>query len=598
MSPARIATALLAAAILAGCASPPPRPQSVARGDYESVKAYLASLIQYEMKKRDVTGLSIALVDDQTIAWAEGFGYADEAAKIPATSDTVYRAGSVSKLFTATAAMQLAERGRLDIDAPLSAFLPQFSIRSRFPGAGAITARMLMTHHSGLPSNLLQGMWVESPEPFTAVAHRIRDEYAAYPPNYVFSYSNLGFTLLGHAIEQAAGAPFAVQLERSLLQPLGMTGSSFSPLLPSSRWMAKAYRDGVEENEGPLRDVPAGGLNTSVRDLSRFLMMVFADGRSGGERILQPETLREMLRPQNRAVALDQGFQVGLGWMLSGLGHIDIQGAGRVAHHAGATLHYQAQLIALPDHKLGVVVLSNTAGAREAVNKIASESLKLALEAKAGIAPPSRPAAPDSAGSLSREDQDRYAGYYATALGLARVTPNGGRLRAEVSGKSFDLAPRPGGELGVRYRLFGIFPVAPEALAQFGLSRAVVSGREVLLVGSRGQKLIFGERIAPAPIPDAWLRRTGEYEVANGVGDELHAGIEVRQRDGFLTVELSFTIPSIGSLTLALAPLSDSEAIVTGLGMSPGAGETVRAVMVDGEECLAFSGYLARRRTK
>jgi CubicO group peptidase (beta-lactamase class C family) len=188
MSSARITSALLAVAILAGCASRPLPPQSVARGDYEPVKAYLAALIQYEMKKRDVTGLSIALVDDRTILWAEGFGYADQAAKIPATSDTVYRAGSISKLFTATAAMQLAERGRLDIDAPLSASLPQFGIKSRFAGAGAITPRTIMTHHSGLPRDLLQGMWVEAPEPFTAVAHRIRDEYAAYPPNYVFSY--------------------------------------------------------------------------------------------------------------------------------------------------------------------------------------------------------------------------------------------------------------------------------------------------------------------------------------------------------------------------------------------------------------------------
>jgi CubicO group peptidase (beta-lactamase class C family) len=593
-----MAAALLAALIVAGCASPPPRPQSVARGDYESVKAYLASLIQYEMKKRDVTGLSIALVDDQNIAWAEGFGYADQAAKIPATSDTVYRAGSISKLFTATAAMQLAERGRLDLDAPLSAYLPQFGIKSRFAGTGAITPRTLMTHHSGLPRDLLQGMWVEDPEPFTAVAQRMRDEYTAYPPNYVFSYSNLGFTLLGHVLEQAGGAQFAVQLERGLLQPLGMTGSSLSPL-PDSRWMAKAYRNGVEANESPLRDVPAGGLNTSVRDLSRFLMMVFADGRSGAGRIVRPETLREMLRPQNDAVALDQGFQVGLGWMLSGMGDIDIQGAGLVAHHAGATLHYHAQLIVLPEHKLGVVVLSNSASAREAVNKIATESLKLALEAKAGIAQPRRPAKPDGASSLSRQDLDRYAGYYATAYGLARVMPSGSQLRAEVSGKSFDLIPRPGGELGIRYRLFGIFPVEPEELAQYGLSRAAVSGRELLLVGSRGQKLIFGEKIAPAPVADAWLRRTGEYEIVNRARDALQIDkIEVRQRDGFLTVELSFAVPTKGSLTIALAPLSDKEALVTGLGMSPGAGESVRAVLVDGEERLAYSGYLARRKTK
>jgi len=363
--------------------------------------------------------------------------------------------------------------------------------------------------------------------------------------------------------------------------------------------MAKPYRKGVAASEASLRDVPAGGLNTSVNDLSRFLMMVFADGRSGAQRILKPETLHEMLRPQNDAVALDQGFQVGLGWILSGVGEIDLQNAGPVAHHGGATLHYHSQLIALPDHKLGVVVLSNSVTARDAVNRIATESLKLALEAKTGISQPERPSTRAGAAPLSPEDLDRYPGYYATALGLARITPNGGKLRAEVSGKSFDLVPRPGNQVGVRYRLFGIFPIELERLSQFGLSRAMVSGREVVLVESRTRKLIVGEKIAPAPIPEAWLQRAGEYEIVNGAGDALEIEkMEVRHRDGFLAVELSFGFPSEGTIALALTPLSDEEAVITGLGLSPGAGETVRAVTVAGEERLAYSGYLLRKKAK
>jgi hypothetical protein len=325
--------------------------------------------------------------------------------------------------------------------------------------------------------------------------------------------------------------------------------------------------------------------------------MVLAGGRSGGERILKRETLHEMLRAQNDAVALEQGFQIGLGWILSGVGEIDFENAGPVAHHGGATLHYHSQLIALPDHKLGVVVLSNSASARPAVNRIATEALNLALEAKAGIAQPKRPSAQSGAVSLSRDELDRYAGDYATALGLARISPNGGKLRAEVSGKSFDLVPQAGNRLGVRYRLFGLFPIELEELAQFGLSRASVSGREVVMVESRQRKMIVGEKIAPAPIPDAWLHRVGEYEIASGAGNALGIGkIEVRHRGGFLTVGLSFSFPTEGTLTLALAPLSDKEALITGLGMSPGAGETVRAITVDGEEHLAYSGYLVRKK--
>lgn len=592
----QMAKAIIAVAMLAGCTAAPPRPEPVSLGDYESTKRYVTRLIQYEMKKHNVTGLSVALVDDQKIAWAEGFGYADEAARIAATPDTVYRVGSISKLFTATAAMQLFEQGKLDIDKPLQTYLPEFSIKSRFSGAGPIVPRMLMTHHSGLPDGVLKGMWTDSPEPFTGVVHRIRDEYVAYPPNYIFSYSNLGVTLLGHALEKVAGADFAAHLEQMVLRPLGMAASSLSAH-PRSPEMAKAYHDGVEATETALRDVPAGGLNSSANDLSRFLMMVFADGRSGEHRVLKPETLREMLRPQNDAVALDQGFQVGLGWILSGLGGIDIENAGPVAHHAGATLYFRAQMIALPEHKLGVVVLSNSSSARATVNKIATEALKLALEAKAGIRQPKRLPPETGAAPLTKEDLDAYAGYYATALGFAYVARDGNKLRLEISNQSFDLMPRVGGCLGIRYRLFGIFPLELEEFVEYCLSRAKVSGREILLIDSGGQKLVVGEKIAPAPISVVWSNRSGEYEIVNGVGDALKTDkIRMLPRGGFLTVDVSSVLPVKGRITVALAPVSENEAVILGLGRS--AGETIRAVTVAGEEHLVYSGYLMKKKLK
>jgi CubicO group peptidase (beta-lactamase class C family) len=122
----------------ASCSTVPARPADALPGDYEYTKQYLSWLIQKEMKKFDVTGLSIALVSDQRIVWAEGFGYADKANTIPATSLTIYRAGSIAKLFTTAAVMQLAEQGRIDIDKPLQTYLPQFSVKTRFPASGPI----------------------------------------------------------------------------------------------------------------------------------------------------------------------------------------------------------------------------------------------------------------------------------------------------------------------------------------------------------------------------------------------------------------------------------------------------------------------------
>ena len=135
--------------------------------DYECVKEYhLPVGPPRRWRKNNVTGLSIALVDDKGLIWAQGFGYADKENKIPATPQTVYRVASISKLFTATAIMQLAEQGKINIDEPLTTYLPEFSIKTRFPGEGKITPRNLMTHHSGLPANFYKGIFSSNPATF------------------------------------------------------------------------------------------------------------------------------------------------------------------------------------------------------------------------------------------------------------------------------------------------------------------------------------------------------------------------------------------------------------------------------------------------
>lgn len=587
----------LLAVCIAGCSSAPTRPDSIARGDYAKVAEYVSALVRHEMKKRDVTGLSIVLVDDQRVVWAEGFGYADKAGNVLASPDMVYRAGSISKIFTATAAMQLAERGRLDIDRPLGDVLPGFSIRTRFPGAAPVTPRSIMTHHSGLPSDYLKGMWTRDPESFTRVAERLRDETAVGPPGTVFSYSNLGVTLLGDAVGKVAGRDFSSHVRDEILLPLGMGRSSFSPSADRTPLAAKGYRKGKEAEDPPLRDVPAGGLNTSVLDLGRFIRMVFAGGKAGERQIVKPETLAEMLRPQNADVPLDLDLRVGLGWMLAGLGDIDIRNGGPVAHHAGATLLFHGQLIVLPDRKLGVVVLSNSDTAGRVVGKVAAEALKLALEAKTGDRQP-EPEKPEGAvDTLSPEALQRYKGWYATPFGAVRVREASGGLRADVMGRTLRLIPRPDGSLGLQYRLLGLFPIRIEELDGVGVSRTDVAGREILAARMHGREFPIGERMRPVPLPAKWLGRTGEYEIANpGEDSVLPEKVRLRMEGKFLFVDYSIPLLFPGTASFAVAPVSDDEAVIRGFGR--GMGETVRAVTINGEDMLSYSGYSLRNKGK
>jgi len=589
--------ALLCGAIfLLCCAGAPGRSLTVGHGDYTKTQQDIAGLIEQAMKKNGVTGLSIALVDDQQVVWAQGFGSADETNNIPATPETVYRVGSISELFTATAAMQLAEQGKIDIDRPLQTYLPEFSINRHFVDTEPITLRHLMSHHAGLPTNALKGMWSTTAAPFTTVVDVLRNEYTAYPPNVVWSFSNLGVTLVGHVIEKMSGEAFAARLEKAVLRPLGMRHAAFSAR-PDALFMAKAYRNGAEMAETSVRDLPALGLHASVLDMSRFIQMVFANGRSGDQQVLHPATLAEMLRPQNDAVGLDQGFHVGLGWLLSGLGSLDIQGAGAVAHHAGATLLFRSQLIILPAQKLGVVVLSNSSSAHKVVKTVATEALTLALEAKTGIKQPEQKTPADSPNGLPPTALQVYAGHYATAFGLVTIKNKSGSLRAEALNRTFRLVPRVDGQLRAQYKLLGLLPINLGDLDHIGLSHTTLAGRELLIARHGTQAALIGEKLTPAPVSDIWQRRVGAYTIINrGTDTVAFDDVQLRYHEGFLVVDYTVPLFADGTMSLVLEPISDTEAVTRGLGR--GMGETLRVVTVNSQESLQYSGYLLQRKAR
>jgi CubicO group peptidase (beta-lactamase class C family) len=469
-----------------------PQTTILSRGDINAATHRLQTFIRQEMKAADVAGLSVALVSDQQVLWAQGFGWANETAKQRATPETLYRVGSISKLFTAAAVMQMAEQGRLNVDAPVQQVLPQFQMRSRFDSTTAITPRHLLTHHAGLPRDLVHGMWTANPARFTTVTTGLAKQDAAYPPQTVFSYSNLGFDVLGHMVEQVTGQAFEIYVQQNLMNPLGMSLASFTAAVPDQALMAKPYNKGQPAAEPALRDVPAGGLNASVRDLSRFLSMVFANGRVGDKAVLQPQTVEQMLTVQNAEVALDLGFRNGLGWMLSTLGGDTLQGAGPVAHHGGATANFRSQLYALPDHKLGVVVLSNDAAAQQAVNRIAVRALALLLEIQTGIVQAEKVKPAEAAAPWSAQALQAMEGDYTTALGHVRVLRQGDRLKAHAFGQTFYLQPLQGDQLGLRYKVLGLLPVSLGELDFISLSKRTVAGREVLVASSRGAALVVG----------------------------------------------------------------------------------------------------------
>lgn len=553
---------------LAACSSPPPPAEPVALGDWPGVQRQVQALIDHEMRAAKVAGLSIVLVKDQQVLWQHGAGWADQAGGVAASADTLYRMGSITKLFTDSAAMQLVAQGKLDLDAPVQQVVPEFKLATRWPDAPT-TVRQLMTHHAGLPREWLAGMWGTSVGDFRGVTAALAVESAETAPGQVFEYSNVGLTLLGVVVERAGGEPYEAQVQRRLLTPLGMDNASLVAAVPEGPRVARAYQAGALKQEPALRDVPAGGLVASVRDMARFVSMQFAQGRnSSGEVVLPQGQLAEMLSVQNKGVPLDSGFEVGLGWMFSSFGADTVHGGGPVAHHAGATFYHRAQLMMLPEQRLGVVVAANDAAGGPVVSRIAQRALALMLEAQTGRRQvPAAPGFVPATVQWTAAQRQACIGDYITPAGVVVIQADGDALTAQLDGRTLRLLEGADGRLGLRYRLGGILTISLGVLEQIGVQCTVLGGVKVLVAHLDGQTLRVGARLpAPPPLPASAQALTGSYEPVLAPGEAATMErVVVEAKQGALWATVT-TVPALGhqSVGLPLHLVSDTEARLPG----------------------------------
>ena len=357
------------------------------RADYAEVAAALSSMIEREREQKGLEAFSIALVDGDDVVWAAGFGAQDPERGIPASAETVYRVGSVSKLFTDIAVMQLVERGELDLDAPVRSYLPDFAPEN--PTGTGITLRQLMSHRSGLIREPPAGHYFDDTgTDLAATVASLNGTPQIYPPTARTKYSNAGIAVVGYALEVTRGEPFADYVRRAVLEPLGMTSSAFTPEPEVVDDLARAYMWGFDRGlfDAPTFELgmsPAGSMFSTVLDLSRFMSALFHGGEGENGRILQPETLESMWAPQFAAEGATSGY---------GLGFAVQERAGqRRLGHGGAIYGFSTQLAFLPESGIGVVAVSAVDGTNTVTGRVADAALELMLAAKAGEPLPEAP---------------------------------------------------------------------------------------------------------------------------------------------------------------------------------------------------------------
>ena len=566
--------------------SAPPRPELIGRGDLAAFERYFEWYIPRQLRRHGVPGASVALVDEHGVIWARGFGHADLARRVRATTQTVYQVGSISKVVTATAVMREIERGRLQLDAPIQRYLPEFSIQSRWGAAPAPTLRELLSHHAGLPTYYLKGFF--SHQSLAELMQALKTEHLAYQPRTVFNYSNLGPDIAGAALERLSRRDFAAYMQQALLDPLGMAHSSFALDARTRPLLARGYVKQTPAEPVIIRDAPAGGLFSNVEDLARFMRLVLRGGELDGRRLLRPETVAAMLTPQYADAPLNFGQRFGLGWMLSG---IPVENAGPVAWHNGGTKTFLSQMVLLPSMRLGVVVLANADTAGPVVYETAEEILRLALQVREGVAPaPAPKRRPEVA--LPPATLEAYAGDYSLMGTLAQLERHGNRLTYRFLGYRIELVPVSATDFRAEYRVLGLFSV-PIQFPPVEFAR--VGRRTLLLMRDRGVA-VTGEKIPPYTVPEAWRRRTGSYRLINPDAHYLENVEHVRlvMENGRLLMEVRISGLEDREAQVVFMPLSDDVAYVFGLGRN--VGDVTWVERRGGRELLRYSGYFFERQ--
>jgi CubicO group peptidase (beta-lactamase class C family) len=342
---------------------PPPDVHPLTRTD---VEAWLDGFMPYALAKGGVAGAVVVVVADGGVVLAKGYGYSDLEARTPVDPErTLFRPGSVSKLFTWTAVMQLVEQGRLDLDADVNEYL-DFEIPER-EGDEPITLRDIMTHTPGFEERL-KNLITPLPENLQPLGESL----ASWVPERIFpagttpAYSNYATGLAGYIVERVSGQSFDEYVEEHIFAPLGMNDSTFRQPLPErlEAQMSKGYPDTSGEAK-PFEIVdpsPAGSLSAPGADMAKFMLAHLNGGEYQGARILEPATARQMHRtlltilpPLNR--------------MALGFYETNINGHNVIAH-GGDTQWFHSYLHLFLDEGIGLYVSMNSAGKQGASGSI------------------------------------------------------------------------------------------------------------------------------------------------------------------------------------------------------------------------------------
>jgi CubicO group peptidase (beta-lactamase class C family) len=400
---------MIALVLAAALSAPGPAAAPLRASD---LQPFFDGLVPYAIRKNDIAGAGIVVVQDGKIVFKKGYGYADVLKDTPIVPDrTLFRPGSVSKLFTWTAVMQLVQAGKLNLDADVNTYL-DFKIPSKY--GKPITLRDVMTHTPGF-EEVIRDLFVDKKNQLYPLGTYLKEHVPdrIFPPGKVIAYSNYGAALAGYIVQRVSGQPFDQYVADHIFKPLGMNHSTFAQPLPANLapLMAKGYTTASSGMAQPFEFVeaaPAGSSTATITDMANFMIAYLQGGRYNGRSILKPATIAEMWTPQVLPAPGMNGFDLGF--------YQEDRNGQMIVGHAGDTDVFHSDLHLLPKQHVGIFMSFNSAGKNGAVENVRTQIFRAFLDRYFQYKPDPEATAPDP-----KRDAARVAGWYESSRRSGRA---------------------------------------------------------------------------------------------------------------------------------------------------------------------------------
>ncbi|MCB1142599.1 MAG: serine hydrolase [Leptospiraceae bacterium] len=502
-----------------------------------------------------------------------------------AGNETGFKIGSVTKVFTALLVLKLVEEGKVKLDNPITDYLKDFEMKKRYPTRYP-TVRELLTHHGGLPSDFFSGFEFsnipgdESTE-FRKLPLHLKEIYTADKPSKVMAYSNLSYSLLAILIERMGGMDLEEYARQKIFDPLGMNSTTYLNNL-NTKNNSRGFVNGNVVSPPRIRDLGAGSMTSSSKDMSKFMMMINQNGMYDTKRLFKEETISEMFKIQNETSALDANFKMGIPFWRG----VSKNSGKEYFLHGGDLPPFHAILLFDRDEKNSIFISTNTMSSSMQFKDVAYSVMDL-LSTK-----PSNPMEQSEPIGITAEKQKEIAGTYRNLTSDLIIEPSGDELKTSLwpvylEGNTSDT-------FRMKLRLFfGLLPLRLSALQVLDFHFLKEKDKKYLSLTTDAMYLTSYEAYEKKEISQIWKNRYGKYR-NTGLDKKMISEIEIGEENGNPIMKGIINISNMSiDFHYMLTIDSDSLAFTSGRGRN--SGDSIEFIGSDSKEKFRYSGFIFQK---